>query len=203
MDVPRHGPGLWHSLGLNRDLWDGIPSGPFDDQGAFADWLESRSTRPDMVLHAILDRRRGDLPVGLFFLLNVNTVMGTAEIGLIYGSGLSRSRGATEAFFLLADHVLGTLGYRRLEWRCNTANAASIAAARRYGFTAEGVLRQTSWTKGANWDLAVFSILDREWPPLRSAFLDWLDPGNFDGSGRQRRRLQDMPGRVGAAGPAG
>ena len=32
---------------------------------------------------------------------------------------------------------------------------------------------------------------DGEWPALREAFLAWLNPGNFDGDGRQRTRLSD------------
>jgi hypothetical protein len=44
-------------------------------------------------------------------------------------------------------------------------------------------------TRGNNRDTAWFSIVDREWPALRAAFEAWLDPGNFDAEGRQRRNL--------------
>ena len=43
--------------------------------------------------------------------------------------------------------------------------------------------------KGRNRDSAWFSILDSEWPALRSAFERWLDPANFDATGAQRRSL--------------
>ena len=45
--------------------------------------------------------------------------------------------------------------------------------------------------QGRNRDTDWFSIIDADWPRLRRGFGRWLDPGNFDSSGRQRRRLQD------------
>ena len=44
--------------------------------------------------------------------------------------------------------------------------------------------------KGRNRDTAWFSLLDHEWPARRAALSDWLDPGNFDVDGQQRRRLE-------------
>jgi hypothetical protein len=38
-------------------------------------------------------------------------------------------------------------------------------------------------------DTAWFSILDSEWPAIKTAFESWLAPENFDAEGRQRMRL--------------
>jgi hypothetical protein len=46
--------------------------------------------------------------------------------------------------------------------------------------------------KGRNRDTAYYSMLDGEWPRARAAFERWLSPENFDGSGRQRRRLEEI-----------
>jgi RimJ/RimL family protein N-acetyltransferase len=123
--------------------------------------------------------------------------MGTAEIGLVYGPDLQRRTGGTEAVFLALRHLFADLGYRRVEWRCNPENAVSMRAARRFGFTPEGVLRQHRWIKGANHDTAVHAIIDRDWPAIARRMEAWLDPDNFDESGRQRGRLaapvQDRP----------
>ena len=43
--------------------------------------------------------------------------------------------------------------------------------------------------KGQNRDTAWFSIIDREWAPIRTAFERWLDPSNFDSEGRQKAKL--------------
>ena len=53
------------------------------------------------------------------------------------------------------------------------------------------MFRQATVYKGRNRDTAWYAAIDREWPALREAFLAWLDPGNFDGDGRQRTRLSD------------
>jgi hypothetical protein len=46
--------------------------------------------------------------------------------------------------------------------------------------------------KGRSRDTAWFSMLDGEWPRISAAFEQWLAPTNFDGEGRQRRRLADI-----------
>jgi len=46
--------------------------------------------------------------------------------------------------------------------------------------------------KGRNRDTAWFSMLDGEWPARKAAFEAWLDPGNFDADGRQKRALADF-----------
>lgn len=113
------------------------------------------------------------------------------EIGGIYwGPAMARTRRATEALFLFARHAFDDLGYRRFEWKCNNRNEPSKAAARRFGFQYEGLFRQDQIVKGESRDTAWFSIIDEEWPALRSEYERWLDPANFDADGVQRTPLQ-------------
>ena len=72
-------------------------------------------------------------------------------------------------------HAFEDLGYRRLEWLCNSLNERSRGAAERFGFTFEGIARQHMFAKGKNRDTAWFSITDKEWPGLRDRFERWLD----------------------------
>jgi hypothetical protein len=81
------------------------------------------------------------------------------------------------------------LRYRRYEWKCDSLNGPSRAAALRYGFTFEGIFRRAIVYKARSRDTAWFSIIAEEWPRIRSAFETWLDPANFDADGRQRRQL--------------
>ena len=85
--------------------------------------------------------------------------------------------------------VFDELGYRRYEWKCNSLNMPSRAAALRLGFQYEGLFRQATITRGRNRDTTWFSVIDSEWPALRAAFERWLDPANFDATDRQRRSL--------------
>jgi hypothetical protein len=98
---------------------------------------------------------------------------------------------ATEAMYLMMKNAFD-LGYRRLEWKCNALNAPSIKAAERLGLSFEGVFRQATIVKGHSRDTAWFSILDTEWPQVRSAIETWLAADNFDEAGNQKLRLSDL-----------
>lgn len=190
LDVGRHGPDLWRAIGGVEESWTWIPSGPFVTETDFFAWLNDRNARPTQTLYAVIDKATADAPraEGLYMALSVNPDAGTAELGLNLGPALSRRVGGTEAFHLLAGDIFRR-GYRRLEWRCSPENEASSRAARRFGLTLEGVLRQTHWLKGVNWDTEVWSILDREWPAVDARLKDWLAADNFDAAGGQRRPL--------------
>jgi RimJ/RimL family protein N-acetyltransferase len=115
------------------------------------------------------------------------------EVGhIVYSPALMHTPLGTEAQYLLARYAFETLRYRRYEWKCNALNAASRRAALRYGFRYEGTLRQHLIAKRRNRDNAWFSMLDSEWPARKAAFERWLKPENFDGEGRQRKRLVEV-----------
>ena len=84
------------------------------------------------------------------------------------------------------------LGYRRYEWKCDSLNAPSRAAALRLGFTFEGHFRQATIYKNRNRDTDWLSILDSEWPAIRQGFEAWLAESNFDAGGSQRAALADL-----------
>lgn len=114
------------------------------------------------------------------------------EIGSIWFSPrLQRTRAATEAIFLMMDHAFA-LGYHRVAWRCNALNAASIRAARRFGFACEGTWRGDGVVKGRRRDTAWFSILEPEWHARRALFAAWLTDSNFDAHGKA---LHPLPPR--------
>lgn len=55
--------------------------------------------------------------------MRIDPAHSVVDLGNIYrGPGLARQRGATEAFYLAARHIVDDLGYRRLKWNCNTRN---------------------------------------------------------------------------------
>jgi RimJ/RimL family protein N-acetyltransferase len=85
--------------------------------------------------------------------------------------------------------VFDELGYRRYEWKCDSWNLPSRAAATRLGFTYEGLFRQAIVVRGRNRDTMYFAIVDKDWPRLKSAFERWLDPANFSEDGRQKQGL--------------
>lgn len=190
----RHAPDLFASVSVagGDRLWEFMAYGPFADEAALFDHLLGNAATDDPLVFVVrnLDTGRAEGAAGF---LRINPAMGVVEVGGIWMAPcLQRTRAATEAVFLMMDLALTRLGYRRLEWKCDARNAASRAAALRYGFTYEGLFRQHMIVKGRNRDTAWFSLLDAEWPERRRRFLAWLDPSNFDRDGRQRRRLNDF-----------
>src|SRR5208283_3837407 len=107
-----------------------------------------------------------------------------------------RTTAATEAIYLLARHAFDDLGYRRLEWKCNSLNAASRRAAERFGFTFEGVFRKHEIVKGRSRDTAWYAITDDEWPATRAGFEAWLDSANFGSGAQQKRSLGELMRRA-------
>ncbi len=86
--------------------------------------------------------------------------------------------------------IFDELGYRRYEWKCDSLNAPSRKAAERLGFSFDGIFEQAVIYKGRNRDTAWYSIVDRDWPRLKNAYLKWLDQNNFDEQGHQKQKLQ-------------
>ena len=131
-------------------------------------------------------------PVGVASYLRIIPDSGSIEVGHVhYSPRLQRSRVATEAMYLMMKNAFD-LGYRRYEWKCDSLNANSCAAATRLGFSFEGILRQATIYRGRNRDTAWYSIIDSEWPRIEGAFTEWLSDSNFDQDGKQREALSKL-----------
>lgn len=188
----RHGDDLFQVRADDADAWRFTPDGPYPTRAAFQAWLDEKSALHDPLCFAVVDQETGRAEGRLTF-MRMDPKNGVIETGnILFGSRLSRTRGATEAIFLQARHVFDDLGYRRFEWKCDAANEPSRRAAARFGFAFEGIFRQHMVVKGRNRDTAWFAMLDGDWPARRAAFEAWLDPANFDESGAQRRPLSDF-----------
>jgi RimJ/RimL family protein N-acetyltransferase len=158
------------------------------------DYLTKITASTDPLHYGITDLARGRA-VGTAALMRIDPVHGVIEIGHItFSPLLKKTSAATEAMYLLMRYAFDELGYRRYEWKCDSLNAPSRAAATRYGFTFEGIFRQAIVYKGRSRDTAWYSIIDKEWPRLRAAFEAWLSSDNFDASGQQRRALAAIRG---------
>jgi RimJ/RimL family protein N-acetyltransferase len=178
-----------HPADGDRSLWTYLPDGPYENPEQLQRMLEWAASAQDAVYFALVPLP-GETPLGIAAYLRITPEFGVIEIGHIwFGAGLARTTAATEAIYLLARHAFDDLGYRRLEWKCNSLNAASRSAAERFGFTFEGIFRKHQIVKGHNRDTAWFAITDDRWPVVRRGFEGWLETANFDGEGSQQRSL--------------
>jgi RimJ/RimL family protein N-acetyltransferase len=189
LDPDRHADDLLAAAAGDPRLWDHLPYGPFAGAEELRGWLAERAASTDPLFLTIVDLASGRA-AGVVSYLRIEPGHGCIEIGHIwFGAPLQRTPAATETVYLLARHAFDDLGNRRLEWKCDAANARSRRAAERFGFTFEGVFRRHMIVKGRNRDTAWFSLLDSEWPAARAAFEAWLSPENFDADGHQRSAL--------------
>lgn len=193
-DPERHVPALYtasHGPGLDS-LWTYLSVGPFPDEESFRRTYEGLAEKADPLLFALVDPPLGT-PLGHATYMRIEPGQRVVEVGnILFTPALARTPAATEAMYLMARHAFEDLGYRRYEWKCNALNAPSRRAAHRLGFTFEGEFRQHMIVKGRNRDTTWFSLLDTEWPRAKAAFEAWLAPENFDGEGRQKRRLETI-----------
>ncbi len=194
LNPDRHAADL-HAANLEDSggrIWTYLGYGPFQELGQYRNWMEQTCLGDDPLFHAIVDTA-SDRAVGVASYLRIDPAPGVIEVGHInYAPPLQRTPAATEAMYLMMKRAFDELGYRRYEWKCDNLNERSKKAAARYGFTFEGVFRQAMIYKGRNRDTAWFSIIDSEWPGIKSAFEAWLTPENFDTTGTQKASLATL-----------
>lgn len=198
IDPARHGDDLFAAFAEDRDggSFTYLGAGPFADRAAFDAWMAGTCLGDDPMFHAIVDRPTGRA-LGVAAYMRIEPAVGVIEVGHVnFSLAMQRSVIATEAMYLMMRRVFEELGYRRYEWKCDSLNAPSRRAAERFGFTYEGLFRQATVYRGRSRDTAWFSMLDREWPSLRSAYEAWLAEANFDAQGRQRVSLRDFVARL-------
>ena len=200
LEPERHAADLYSAFASDKGGRDYtyLPHGPFATLDEFLGWMKTVSEKSDpmffgtaYIFFAILDPV-SDKPLGVAAYCRIMPPAGSIEVGGIhYSNVLKRTPAATEAMYLMMKNVFG-LGYRRYEWKCDSLNDRSRAAAQRLGFSYEGIFRQALVYKGRNRDTAWYSVIDSEWPAIRAAIEKWLEPSNFDENGRQRLLLSDL-----------
>jgi RimJ/RimL family protein N-acetyltransferase len=194
LDPARHAADLWEAVSADRENrnWTYLSVGPFARAEDYRAWLEAAAKSEDPLFHAITDRKTGKA-VGIASYLRIDPPHGVIEVGHInFSPLLQRTPVATDSMYLMMRRAFDELGYRRYEWKCDSLNAASRAAAERLGFQYEGLFRQAVIYRGRSRDTAWFAIIDKDWPALKARFERWLDPKNFDRAGRQKKRLAEL-----------
>ena len=194
LDAGRHAQELYEASHGSEEalkIWDYLAYGPWPDLAGYRAALRAQSASFDPVFFAIRSNDTGRA-YGQASFLDIKAQNGVTEIGHIwFGPELQRTKGATEALYLMLCNAMDDLGYRRMQWRCNALNTKSRSAARRLGFRFEGVFHNDLIFKGKNRDTAWYSILDDEWPEVRSIVSAWLAPENFGSDGKARSSLSE------------
>ena len=163
-----------HGSDIKEQIWTYMSYGPFDSRSSMQIWLEEGAKSEDplfFTVHHLESKQR----IGMVSFLNIVSDMRRLELGhLWYSPDFQRSNVNTEAIYLMLCEAFDRLKYRRVEWKCDSLNEKSRAAALRLGFKFEGIFRQHMIIKGRNRDTAWYSMPDSEWGGIKRNMEMWL-----------------------------
>jgi len=159
-----------HGDDCDAQIWRWMHWGPFPEVHAFQAWMQLAADHP-MNIALTIDIFKGGawVPVGQLRMMEISEGDRRCELGTIWyipdvqGQGISR-----RVTGMMLTHIFENLRFRRVEWKCHHRNVRSAAAAKSYGFTYEGTFRQHMVVKGQNRDTVWFSMLDTEWPDIKT-----------------------------------
>ena len=147
-------------------IWRYLFFPPPTDLATFRAYLENQANGSDRLCLCVVERE-SDLPVGVVNLMsNVPSFLRIELGGIWYSPVVQRTQVNLESTYLMLAHCFD-LGYRRVEWKCDSRNERSRRSALRMGFTFEGIQEQHMIVKGLNRDTAWFRMLEHEWPTVR------------------------------------
>jgi N-acetyltransferase len=118
----------------------------------------------------VVRRKSDNTLVGSSSMFRVDAPNRRLEIGHTWYSGSSRRTGVnSETKLLMLGHAFEALGCVAVEFRTHFFNHTSRAAIERLGAKQDGVLRSHQLlADGSRRDTVVYSILDIEWPAVRT-----------------------------------
>jgi N-acetyltransferase len=108
--------------------------------------------------------------IGMTTYMNIDAATPRVEIGSTWNAASAQGSGSNpDSKLLLLGHAFETLGCPAVEFRTHWLNHQSREAIARLGAKQDGVLRNHSRTAdGVLRDTVVFSILEHEWPAVRT-----------------------------------
>ncbi len=125
--------------------------------------------RGESIVFATVERGSGKV-IGSTRFMNIDRVNRRVEIGSTWiAKPWQRTAVNTEAKYLMMRHAFDVWGCFRLELKTDALNQKSRNAILRIGAKEEGTLRRhlLTWT-GRVRDTVYFSVLDSEWPEVKS-----------------------------------
>jgi RimJ/RimL family protein N-acetyltransferase len=165
-----HVPGLAR-VGLDPELWRWIPT-QVADAAQMQAWVQTaleEQAAGNSLPFAIISQASGEA-IGSTRYMNIVPAHRRLEIGSTWLSTAAQRSGAnTEAKLLLLTHAFEALKAIRVELKTDALNSRSRAAIARIGGIEEGIFRRhVICASGRVRDTVYFSILDNEWPAVKT-----------------------------------
>ena len=163
-----------HGGQVKEQIWTYMAYGPFPTRDDMLEWLKGCKASKNMSFFTVISKELNQR-VGMMSILNVMPQMKTLELGNIWYSPIVHfTKVNTEVVYLMLKEIFEELNYRRVEWKCDSLNARSRAAALRLGFSFEGIFRQHYIIKNRNRDTAWFAMIDKVWPNIKINLEKWI-----------------------------
>jgi N-acetyltransferase len=169
----QHASALIHAAkdGELWKLWYTLVPGPDDMERWIKKAIEERQSKLSVpfVVKTLVD----DKIVGSTRYMNIEKDIRRLEIGSTwYSKSVQRSFVNTECKLLLLQHAFEQLECRAVEFRTHRLNEQSRRAIQRLGANQDGILRNHRvMPNGTIRDTVIYSILDTEWPSIKSNLL--------------------------------
>lgn len=117
--------------------------------------------------HFVMCTLADDRPIGTIGLFHVDTVNGSAGIGISIGEKRLWSQGlGTDAMLALLDFGFGQLRLERMWLEVFDYNSRGRRSYEKCGFVLEGTQRRAVFKRGSHHDVHLMSILRAEWDAL-------------------------------------
>ena len=159
------------AVGLDPDFWK-ITMTLIRTPGEMKEYIETALTEQAQgrsLPFAIIEKK-SRTAVGSTRYGNIDAANRRVEIGWTWvARPWQRTAINTEAKYLLLTHAFESLGCIRVEFKTDAINSQSRAALLRIGAKEEGILRKHMIAPGGRFrDSVYFSIIDSEWPQVKS-----------------------------------
>jgi N-acetyltransferase len=177
LDLSRHWEGLL-AIGLEPLLWRytiNQPQRP-EELRAYLETALREQEAGTSVPFATRDLVSGQV-AGCTRFGNIDRHHRRVEIGWTWvGQPFQRSHVNTEAKYLMLRQAFERWACRRVEFKTASTNLPSQNAMLRIGCVQEGTLRKHMIRdNGENRDSVYFSILDDEWPAVKTRLENWIE----------------------------
>jgi RimJ/RimL family protein N-acetyltransferase len=171
----RIGEQEWAGYDPDEAIWRFMYAGPFSTLADFERYMQAQRDALDGTPLTVFSLALNH-PIGVVNIMANYPGHLKIELGSIWYSPIAQRTGAnTEATYLLLDYLF-SLGYRRVEWKCNVLNERSYRAAEKMGFRFEGIQECHYIMKGRSRDTAWFRILESEWASVKQHLESRLYP---------------------------
>lgn len=166
-------PGLYAAIGVPEVFAGGFGGGPAAaprDEADFIAWAQWRLRWYSGLVFAV--RSNDGTIVGTTTLTDFDEAQGLTHIGwTAYAPSVWGTAVNPEAKLLLLTLAFDS-GYGRVRLMADERNDRSRAAIAKLGATFEGIARRVARRVDGSWcSLAEFSILDEDWPRVRSGLM--------------------------------